>query len=173
MLAGVQIDNPKRLKEVGLESWASVLETAWRTLRETDDKVLLNITGGYKGLAPLGTLLAFGLGSPGRPIEVIYLYEESDQLLSLPGSDLVYFDLAIFDRFAKNWDEMPAEGLPWPDTSDVLTGSFVDQVVKKRPDMLTIAEGRLQLTVTGHLLLAVWHARQAAGRARAPQTDVE
>jgi hypothetical protein len=171
MLAGVQISDLKRLQEVGLESWATVLEEAWGTIKLVDDRVLLNITGGYKGLAPLGTLLAFGQGSRGRPIEVFYLYEESDELLSLPGGDLVHLDLTVFERFANIWHQRPTEGWPWPDKSDLLPSSFKEQVAEKRSDLLVIREGRLKLTTIGHLLLAVWRRRQDTGRKPAAQSD--
>ncbi|MDH7487495.1 MAG: hypothetical protein QHJ81_14625 [Anaerolineae bacterium] len=160
MLEGVQVDDPERLKEKGLLSWALVLEAARKTACRTDDRVLLNITGGYKGLTPLAALLAFGLSEGGCPIEVFYLYEDSERLLRLPGSDLLHFDLSVFEQFAGDWQRLPAEGLPWSDHQDVLTSAFVDQVVNKRPDLFTTRESRLELTVTGQLLLAVWRVRR-------------
>jgi len=171
MLTGVQVWNLQRLQEMGLESWATALEDAWAAAKLADDRVLLNITGGYKGLAPLGTLLAFGQGSRGRPIEVFYLYEESDELLVLPGSGLVQFDLTDFDRFAADWGRFPATGLSWPDQTNLLTDSFVKQVVKKRPDLLIVTEGRLKLTTIGQLLLTVWRRRQGIARGKAAQAD--
>lgn len=165
MLEGVQVDDLERLKAKGLLSWALVLEAAQKAACRTDDRVLLNITGGYKGLAPLAALLAFGLSEGGRPIEVFYLYEDSEQLLWLPGSDLLRFDLSVFERFAGDWQRLPAEGLPWPDEpddQDTLTSAFVNQVVMnpRRHDLIAVKGNRLELTVTGQLLLAVWRARQ-------------
>jgi len=162
MLEGVQIDDPGRLADKGFLSWALTIERALRAAPLTDDKVLLNITGGYKGLAPLGTLLAFGLSESGRSIEVFYLYEESEQLLSLPGSELLRFDLSVVERFAGDWERLPAEGLPWPDEHGALTSAFVNQVVNSRPDLVAVRDDRLKPTVTGRLLLAMWRARQEA-----------
>ncbi len=172
MLEGVQIDEPHRLAEQGLESWALALERAQETARLADTQVLLNITGGYKGVAPLGALLAFGLSERGKPIRTFYLYEESDELLFLPGTELLRFDLEVFKRYKQEWKKLPAKGLPWPDEKNILTTDFKENVVEQRSDLFDVGDDRLQLTVTGRLLLAVWKARQHVQREPPPQPGV-
>ncbi len=171
MLAGVQIKDPARLAREGIESWAKAIDGAQRDACHAADRVLLNVTGGYKGLAPLAALLAFGLSRGDKPIDVFYLYEGSEELLILPGSNLVGFDLKLFDDFRDVWRQLPAGGMPWPDQQSVLTHAFVREVVDKRADLITRSNTRLELTTTGQLLLAVWKVRLGMGVAT-PQAGV-
>lgn len=164
LLRGIQMDAPARVVDEGLHSWAEIMNNAQSDATSLDASVLLNITGGYKGIAPLAAILAAGLSAGDKPIEVFYLYEGSKDLLFLSSTDLVVFDLSLFDRFRSDWLKLPAGGLSWPDESDMLTHLFVEIVVNGRNDLIIQEGAWLRLTTTGSLLLAVWMAKNKIGR---------
>lgn len=171
LLQGIQLDDQERLLREGIPTWATVLEQAQRDAARAEDRVLLNITAGYKGLAPISTLLALGL-SGHKPIEVFYLYEDSDRLLYLPGSELIQFDLSIFSRFAADWQKLPDGGLARSGCAEQFTPVFIEQVIKKRTDLIEWRDEVLQLTVTGRVLFNLWRVRSETAEKPVPVAKV-
>lgn len=68
----------RRLKEFGI----------------SNDRMILNMTGGYKGIIPFLTIL----GQIYKDVEIKYLYEDSGQLITIPGLP-VNFDWVIQEKF--------------------------------------------------------------------------
>ncbi|MCB0117324.1 MAG: hypothetical protein KDD84_24660, partial [Caldilineaceae bacterium] len=160
-LHGVQMDDIDRLAKDGFRSWALAVQQAQNDAAYSDDRVLVNITGGYKGMAPLATLIAFGADTPHKRIKVFYLYEEANKLLYLPGSPLVQIQLDAITEYAPLWNgkEMLNPvlcGAQNQRSKDLITKGRRAGILEERND------GICALTITGKVLFALWEARQQA-----------
>ncbi|MEW6386134.1 MAG: hypothetical protein AB1491_01265 [Thermodesulfobacteriota bacterium] len=60
-----------------------------KRIKDFDGEIYLNITGGYKAMAPYLTLMGMALG---RHVQVFYQYEDSQEIIELPTYPLA-FDL--------------------------------------------------------------------------------
>lgn len=94
-LNGLQVDNAQRFRLVGIQS---IFETLDR-LRQRDWNLLLNVTGGFKSVVPYMTLYG-----QIHQIEVVYIFERSNQLIRLPPAP-INFD---FERL-----KIAEEALRW------------------------------------------------------------
>ena len=90
---GLQVNNSPDLKKVGLKNFIST------ALKYLDDKsisyqydVIINPTGGFKGVLPFLTILGMMYGK-----KTVYIFEFADELIYLPPLPFT-FDLSIFDR---------------------------------------------------------------------------
>lgn len=105
-IKGLQVHNAKILKEQGFRELVKTVLTYL-----TDDNlnyqydVILNPTGGYKGVIPFLTVLGMLYGKPS-----VYIFEHAEQLISLPPLP-VTFDIDIYNRVVpalKRIDEQTA-----------------------------------------------------------------
>lgn len=120
----------------------------------SETQIFLDITGGYKGLAPFSTLLAFAL-SARKQVTVCYLYEQSNELFVLPGSDLIHFDLKHFKSpFREEWEKIPPDGLPVAERQR-LRDDFIKQVVEKCPDLIQEDGGLIRPTTLARLMVQI------------------
>jgi len=90
---GLQVYDSTKLKNIGLKNFVAT------TLKYLDDKslsyqydVIINPTGGFKGVLPFLTILGMMYGK-----KTVYIFEFSEQLIYLPPLPFT-FDLNIFDR---------------------------------------------------------------------------
>jgi len=93
-IEGLQVYDPKRLREEGLKNLVKVLlddYLANESVRYSYD-IIINPTGGYKAIVPFLTVLGMLYGKP-----AIYLFEHAEELITLPPLPLT-FDLAIYER---------------------------------------------------------------------------
>jgi len=92
-IKGLQVYNSTELKSVGLKNFIAT------ALKYLDDKslsyqydVIINPTGGFKGVLPFLTILGMMFGK-----KTVYIFEFAEQLIFLPPLPFS-FDLNIFDR---------------------------------------------------------------------------
>lgn len=92
-IEGLQVHNEQILREVGLKNLVKTLLTylAGEQYRYSYD-IILNPTGGFKGIVPFLTILGMLYGR-----KTIYLFEFSAQLITLPPLPFS-FDLDIYNR---------------------------------------------------------------------------
>ncbi|MGK0290452.1 MAG: putative CRISPR-associated protein (TIGR02619 family) [bacterium] len=92
-IEGLQVHNAKILREYGLKNLVKVaLEyLADEQVRYSYD-IILNSTGGFKGIVPFLTILGMLYGR-----RTVYLFEFSDQLITLPPLPFS-FDLQLYSR---------------------------------------------------------------------------
>lgn len=72
---GLQINEIQRFKEVGFDN----LVKAVNNRHKNNEKTIINISGGYKAITPLLTILA-----QLKKVDIAYLHEESQQIVILP-----------------------------------------------------------------------------------------
>lgn len=92
-IKGLQVHDVKALKEQGFRE----LVTTVLSYLTDDDlnyqyEVVLNPTGGYKGIIPFLTVLGMLYGKPS-----VYIFEHAEQLISLPPLPFT-FDIDIYNR---------------------------------------------------------------------------
>jgi putative CRISPR-associated protein (TIGR02619 family) len=92
MVRGLQLEDFGRFTDEGIVNYARAVDLIVHAHPEANS-VLLNITGGFKGVAPIATIVAMALD-----VEVCYLYEESDQLLFLPPLNVRFGYSRLFNR---------------------------------------------------------------------------
>jgi len=93
-IEGLQVYNPKLLREVGLKNLVKVLLDDYLDndeIRYAYD-IIINPTGGYKAIVPFLTVLGMLYGK-----SAIYLFEHANELIKLPPLPLT-FDLSIYER---------------------------------------------------------------------------
>ncbi len=81
IVKGLQVKDGQRFRRLGL---STLIELVFRLLRNADPSVykrVLNPTGGFKGVVPYLTLI--GMLHPS--VEIAYIYEFSDELITLAG----------------------------------------------------------------------------------------
>lgn len=79
-IEGLQVNNGKRFRRVGIQKLFEVLtEETKGWVENPEQRVILNATGGFKSVVPYVTL--FGLL---HRLEVVYIFEWSSELLRLP-----------------------------------------------------------------------------------------
>jgi len=90
VIQGLDVENPKNFRENGLPKLIERL----KALGISKDKIILNITGGYKGVIPFLTIL----GQIYENVEIMYLYEESKDIIEIPKLP-VSFDIEFCDKY--------------------------------------------------------------------------
>ena len=92
-ITGLQVLDARRLREVGLPSLIrTVITEIGSSARIPGQRVILNPTGGFKGVVPFLSLIGMIFG-----LRTVYIFEFSDALIDLPPLP-VTFDLALFLR---------------------------------------------------------------------------
>jgi putative CRISPR-associated protein (TIGR02619 family) len=81
---GLQVENPDRFDEIGFENLVSGI----RDIQNKKDITILNISGGYKGVVPIATILGQIYG-----INLNYIYEDTERLIEI-GNLPIHFDWA-------------------------------------------------------------------------------
>lgn len=80
---GIKVDNPETFKTDGLKNLKKIVESFCGNPvagnQPPPNQRFFNITGGYKGLVPYATILAWDYA-----MTLCYLYEQSDQLITIP-----------------------------------------------------------------------------------------
>lgn len=82
---GVQVDDPVRFEKTGILSYLKII-SRYKQKYEGRYEIILNPTGGFKCLWPYATLAAINYG-----IEMKYIYQSSDRILTLPVMPLSSF----------------------------------------------------------------------------------
>ena len=80
---GLQMKDAIRFKEVGLHNYLDFLFRTYHCY-EASHRIIINLTGGFKGVIPYSTVAAMLLGLP-----IVYVFEFSDELIYLPPCPLV------------------------------------------------------------------------------------
>lgn len=76
-IQGLQVKNYKEFKENGLLNLTHEISDIIRNAKNT--QVIINLTGGFKGIIPIMTILAQLYGC-----EIKYIYEQSSDLITIP-----------------------------------------------------------------------------------------
>ncbi len=79
---GLQMKDAIRFKEVGLHNYLDFLFRTYHCY-EASHRIIINLTGGFKGVIPYSTVAAMLLGLP-----IVYVFEFSDELIYLPALPL-------------------------------------------------------------------------------------
>lgn len=150
-IKGLQVHNAKLLKEQGFRE---LVKTVLAYL--TDDNlnyqydVILNPTGGYKGVIPFLTVLGMLYGKPS-----VYIFEHAEQLISLPPLP-VTFDIDIYSRVVpalKRIDEQTAISeqeyysciIDYTEAEKPLFSSFIEPIDNNMVTISPLAEVLLSI----------------------------
>ena len=89
VIKGLQVDNPDDFETIGFDGLVSFIQK----LKKENKDVVLNITGGYKGVIPIMTILGQLYDIP-----LNYIYEDTGKLIEI-GQLPINFDLSIVELF--------------------------------------------------------------------------
>jgi len=89
VIHGLDVENADNFKGKGLPNLIEQL----KALGINKEKIILNITGGYKGMIPFLTIL----GQIYENVEIMYLYEESKEIIEIPKLP-VSFDWSVLEE---------------------------------------------------------------------------
>ena len=103
---GLVVHDPKRFREAGLMNLGKTIlaYASDPNRRYANGGVVLNPTGGYKGVVPFVTVLGMLLG-----LKTVYVFEFSKYLIQLPPLPLS-FDMDIFERALPALEYLKEEG---------------------------------------------------------------
>ena len=90
VIQGLDVKNPEHFSEIGLPNLIERL----RKLNINNEEIILNITGGYKGVIPYLTIM----GQLFNGVDTMYLYEESDKIIKIPNLP-INFDWVVQEKF--------------------------------------------------------------------------
>ena len=90
-IKGLQTKDTKRFEETALLNLSEVLREEIKFGHKNDYNVILNITGGYKAIPPYVAII----GNCFPEVDIIYLYEDSKDLIHLPPIP-ISFDLPTY-----------------------------------------------------------------------------
>ena len=150
-IKGLQIHDVKVLKERGFrELVTTVLSYLTDDALNYQYDVVLNPTGGYKGVIPFLTVLGMLYGKPS-----VYIFEHAEQLISLPPLPFS-FDIEIYNRVVpalKRIDEETAISeqeyyasiLGYTDQEKPLFTSFIEPVGDNMVTISPLAESLLSI----------------------------
>lgn len=163
MVRGLQLEDLERFTNKGMVSYA-------RAVRQVVDdqqdpaSVLLNITGGYKGVAPIATIVAMAL-----KVEVCYLYEESDEMLFLPALDVAFGFSRLFENYRPKMQLItpPDDPLPSAAEQQVWEGVAEEHRDEFKKYLKTV-DGKVQLSPLG-VLSWILHKCQRESREASPR----
>jgi putative CRISPR-associated protein (TIGR02619 family) len=122
LIEGLQVEDLERFTNEGMVNYVRAVERI-RAAQSEDVSVLLNITGGYKGLTPIATIAAMALD-----VEVCYLYEDSDELLFLPALDVGFEFSRLFARYPDLMARFTPPATPLPTVPE---DQFEERVVEE------------------------------------------
>lgn len=110
-IEGLQTKDTKKFEEKAILNLSEILKEEIETGHKKDYNVVLNITGGYKGVIPYLTL--FGMlyqegeeDGKEKRISIKYLYEDSKELITLPNLP-VAFDIFTWRNYRGFVKAMP------------------------------------------------------------------
>lgn len=86
VLRGVEASSDNGFIETGLPAYMALVGNQYNAMNREQDKLIFNITGGYKGIIPFAVLAAQLLGAHterGIKADVIYMHETSTNLITL------------------------------------------------------------------------------------------
>jgi putative CRISPR-associated protein (TIGR02619 family) len=168
MIEGLQVEDLQRFTDEGAVKFVRAVERI-KADQSDDVSVLLNITGGYKGLTPIATIAAMAL-----KVELCYLYEDSDEMLRLKPLDV---DLGFSSLFTNNWGAMeqitPIER-PLPRTPEERFWELTDVGERRELEKyVKSVNGMVQLSPLGVLAWALHTHKSRIGQAppRGPLTQ--
>jgi len=105
-ISGLQVDDARRFRREGIQNLFERLDRLLGEHRyERQDKPVLNVTGGFKSVVPYMTI--YGIL---RRFPVIYLFEGSSELITLPPLPLSY-DRSLLLRAQKALTSLRREGV--------------------------------------------------------------
>ncbi len=133
VITGLKINNPQAFQEIGLPKLIERLVS----LGVNKEQIILNITGGYKGLIPFLTIL----GQVYDNVKLVYLYEKSDDVIVIPKLP-INFNAGIAEDYSVYLD------------SEYLVNPVNAAINKELEDSLLVykVDDRYKLTSVGRLL---------------------
>lgn len=133
VIKGLKVNDPQAFQEIGLPKLIERLVV----LGINKEKIILNITGGYKGLIPFLTIL----GQVYDNVQIVYLYEESNSIIFIPKLP-INFNAGIAEDYAVYLD------------SEYLVNPVNAAINKELEDNLLVykEKERYRLTSIGSLL---------------------
>jgi len=133
VITGLKINNPQEFQEIGLPKLIERLVS----LGVNKEQIILNITGGYKGLIPFLTIL----GQVYDNVQIVYLYEESNSIIFIPKLP-INFNAGIAEDYSVYLD------------SEYLVNPVNAAINKELEDSLLVykVDDRYRLTSVGRLL---------------------
>jgi putative CRISPR-associated protein (TIGR02619 family) len=161
MIEGLQVEDLGRFTDQGVVNYVDAVDQIVAAQKE-GTSVLLNITGGYKGVAPIATIIAMALG-----VKVCYLYEESDQLLFLPPLQVRFGFSSLFASYRAIMLDLAPATHPLPRAlSDQFWEVVVDDDREELEKYVTRLNGEVQLSPLGVLAWKLHTSRPQIGQGR-------
>lgn len=164
MIEGLQVEDLSQFTDKGVVNYAQVID---RIIAEGDEEteVILNITGGYKGVAPIATIVALALD-----VEVCYLYEDSDEILFLPPLEVEFGYHELFHKTRvppAAWELVLPIETPLPTASAREFWNLVPQELHERVERyIKPRDGKVQLSPLGVLAWTLYTLREKIGSAQ-------
>ncbi len=90
VVTGLRVDNAQQFQDIGLPKLIEKLVD----LGINNEEIMLNITGGYKGVIPYLTII----GQLFKNVYIMYLYEKSDKIIKIPKLP-INFDWVVQEKF--------------------------------------------------------------------------
>ena len=146
MIEGLQVEDLRRFTDEGVVNYVQVIDRIVAD-QDKDTQVIMNITGGYKGVAPIATIVALELG-----VEVCYLYEESDELLYLPPLEVEFGYSMLFTGYQNIMEQITPATSPLPTASaDEFWGKVLRQDRGQLEKHVETIDGKVRLSPLGVL----------------------
>ncbi len=188
IIEGIQVLNPVLFRETGVRNYLKCLAEYGSML--TPDEIIINITGGFKAILPVATMIGNVLGH-----RVVYVFERSDELITIPPLP-VSVDVELWGRYAhvlKEMDEKPGDcGEPnFFNEEDknyfspfferfekgfrlsYLGELFYNKYKSKHRELLRREKGRVIDIVTGGSHSTMWGGDEVRGLGDIPEADAK
>ena len=95
IIKGLQVTDAEKFRTKGIKNLFDFVSTRMNEEGNLYDEIIFNITGGYKGTIPYFTLFGMlyqesELNSKGRKVSIKYLYEKSEEIITLPNLPIAF-----------------------------------------------------------------------------------
>ncbi|GEM_PF-1620485 len=165
VISGLQIWDKKEFEEEGLKNLFERLDSISKECQKED--VILNITGGYKGVIPYLTIFA-----QLKEFRTFYIFEDSQELIEIPQLP-VDFDFSVVEENYIAFEGLNKQKQNLPSIVDFKKNLHekekeaekeYEQLEKKR--LIQVNDGKVEFSVIGRLLFGkyedlynrgVWH----------------
>lgn len=143
-ITGLEIDQPDKFESIGFEKLITEFEKIKKN--HEDEKIILNISGGYKALIPFLTIYA-----QIKKLKLQYIYENSSKLIEITPLEL-NFDWALMEALRPYLTESINANKLGPNNSKI-----IESLVKNK---LILSEGgdNYSLSSLGQLLKSSFHS---------------
>ncbi|MCP5503239.1 MAG: putative CRISPR-associated protein [Leptospiraceae bacterium] len=147
VIGGLQVDDFNTFNEkgfLGLINRIEEIKYSYFPNGETQDKFILNTTGGYKALNPIMTIIG-----QIENWDLKYIYEDSDALITIPGKLPISFNWDVVEAFSSY---ISKEGLKEYVTNSELMKELVELQLIVENKNETDPEKKYQVSIIGQLL---------------------